>query len=309
MAPYREASPEQAAFLASLIEAGLLLDTGAPGLLGQGPLFDDVREAFTTAVTRTSGSDPVESMRFPPLTSTFEIEKNGYLASFPHLAGRVFSFEGNDAQALELEGRAARHEDWSEFQSKTDAVLLPAACYPVYPQVARRGPLPAGGVIVDTGSAWVFRNEPSGDPAADALVPHARVRPDRRSRRCRDVPRRLARADARPVRRLGLVAESEVASDPFFGRVGRMLAANQKEQELKFELVAMVGGPEPTAIASFNYHQDHFTQVYDIGLEGGRIAHTGCVAFGIERVTLALFRAHGLDPQTWPSEVRAELWP
>ena len=68
--------------------------------------------------------------------------------------------------------------------------------------------------------------------------------------------------------RLGLVAESEVASDPFFGRVGRMLAANQKEQELKFELVAMVGGPEPTAIASFNYHQDHFTQVYEIGLEG-----------------------------------------
>ena len=60
MATYREASPEQAAFLASLIDAGLLLETGAPGLLGQGPAFDDVREAFTAAVTRASGSDPVE---------------------------------------------------------------------------------------------------------------------------------------------------------------------------------------------------------------------------------------------------------
>ncbi len=58
---------------------------------------------------------------------------------------------------------------------------------------------------------------------------------------------------------VGLAATSEVASDPFFGRGGRMLAANQRAQELKFELVAMVGGPEPTAIASFNYHQDHFT--------------------------------------------------
>ena len=87
MATYREASPEQAAFLTSLIDAGLLLDTGAPGLLGQGPAFDDVREAFTAAVTRTSGSDPVEAMRFPPLTSTFEIEKNGYLSSFPTWRG------------------------------------------------------------------------------------------------------------------------------------------------------------------------------------------------------------------------------
>ncbi len=44
------------------------------------------------------------------------------------------------------------------------------------------------------------------------------------------------------------------------GAAGRMLAANQRAQELKFELVALVGGPEPTAIASFNYHQDHFTR-------------------------------------------------
>jgi seryl-tRNA synthetase len=109
--------------------------------------------------------------------------------------------------------------------------------------------------------------------------------------------------------RLGLTTASEIASDPFFGRVGRMLAANQLEQELKFELVALIGGPEPTAIASFNYHQDHFTKVYDLGLEGGGVAHSGCVAFGIERVTLALFRAHGLDVASWPAGVRAELWP
>jgi seryl-tRNA synthetase len=309
VAPYRDATPEQAAFLSALFDAGLLIDTGSPGLAGQGPVFDAVREAFASAVTRAAGSDPVESMRFPPLTSTFQIEKNGYLASFPHLAGSVFSFAGNDAQALELEGRAARHEDWSEFQSMTDVVLLPAACYPVYPEVARRGPLPKAGVIVDTGSAWVFRNEPSGDPAR------------MRSFHMREFVRIGDPADVAAFRdlwlertlglfgRLDLVAESEVASDPFFGRVGRMLAANQKEQELKFELVAMVGGPEPTAIASFNYHQDHFTQVYEIGLEDGRTAHTGCVAFGMERVTLALFRAHGLDPDDWPREVRAELWP
>jgi hypothetical protein len=88
-----------------------------------------------------------------------------------------------------------------------------------------------------------------------------------------------------------------------------MLAANQREQELKFELLAQIGGPEPTAISSFNYHQDHFTLVYGLGFEDGSVAHTGCVAFGVERVTLALFRAHGSDPDAWPREVRSELWP
>ena len=88
-----------------------------------------------------------------------------------------------------------------------------------------------------------------------------------------------------------------------------MLAANQRDQELKFELVAQIGGPEPTAIASFNYHQDHFTLIYDLGLDGGGVAHTGCVAFGIERITLALFRAHGLDPTPGRARCATELWP
>ena len=54
--------------------------------------------------------------------------------------------------------------------------------------------------------------------------------------------------------------------------------------------------------------QDHFTLIYDLGFEGGAVAHTGCVAFGIERITLALFRAHGMDVSSWPREVGAELF-
>lgn len=307
--PYREATPEQARFLDELAEAGLLIRTDAAGVLGQGPVFERVRTAFNEAVTRAAASDGAESMRFPPILPRFQIEKNGYLSSFPHLAASVWSFDGSDADALELETTAGRHEDWSRFQSMTDVVLAPAACYPVYPEVARRGPLPPGGLIVDTGDAWVFRNEASGDPARMRSF-HMRelVRigspDDVASFREAWLDRTLAL-----FRALGLEAESEVASDPFFGRVGRMLAANQRSQELKFELLALIGGPERTAIASFNAHQDHFTLIYDLAFADGGLAHTGCVAFGIERVTLALFRAHGLDPTTWPASVRAALWP
>ncbi len=309
MAGFRAASPEQAAFLHDLLGAGLLVETDAPGIYGQGPGFERVREGFTDAVSRLAAPDTgIEAMRYPPLLPRYQIEKNGYLASFPHLAGSVFSFDGTELQAADQEAAAGRHEDWSGFQSMTDLVVLPAACYPVYPEIAKRGPLP-GDVTVDTGSQWVFRNEPSGDPARMRMF-HMREFVRIGSPEGIAVFRNLwLDRTIGLFERLGLNATSEIAADPFFGRVGRMLAANQRDQELKFELVAQIGGPEPTAIASFNYHQDHFTLIYDLALASGAEAHTGCVAFGIERITLALFRANGLDVAAWPTEVRKELWP
>jgi len=41
--------------------------------------------------------------------------------------------------------------------------------------------------------------------------------------------------------------------------------------------------------------------------ENGAKAHTGCVAFGPDRLALALFKTHGLDLGKWPAEVRANL--
>jgi seryl-tRNA synthetase len=309
VAGFRAASPEQAAYLRELLEHGLLLETGVPGVYGQAADFERVREAFTAAVMRAAVPDRAEPMRFPPLLPRYQIETNGYLASFPHLAGSVFSFAGSDAQAAEQEAIAGRHEDWSGFQSMTDLVVLPAACYPVYPEVAKRGPLPAGGVTIDTGSSWVYRNEPSDDPARMQIfhmLEFVRIGDPNEVGAFRDdwLDRTLGLFG-----RVGLEATSELASDPFFGRAGRMLAANQRVQELKFALVVMIGGPEPTAIASFNYHQDHFTLIYGIAMQGGGVAHTGCVAFGLERITLALFRRHGLELAAWPDEVRTELWP
>ena len=41
----------------------------------------------------------------------------------------------------------------------------------------------------------------------------------------------------------------------------------------------------------------------------GEQAHTACVGFGLERITLALLSRHGLDVDTWPGDVTKELWP
>jgi hypothetical protein len=113
------------------------------------------------------------------------------------------------------------------------------------------------------------------------------------------------------LRSVGLDADPDVASDPFFGRPGRLLARSQRAQELKFEVLVRIAGPEPTAVASFNYHQDHFSSVYGLEMaagEGGdRTAHTACLGFGLERITLALVREHGFDLEGWPASVRRAL--
>jgi hypothetical protein len=69
-----------------------------------------------------------------------------------------------------------------------------------------------------------------------------------------------------------------------------------------------IAGPEPTALASFNHHVDHFASTYGIELADGGTAHTACLGFGHERIVLALLRTHGLDPSRWPTAVIAKLW-
>jgi seryl-tRNA synthetase len=63
----------------------------------------------------------------------------------------------------------------------------------------------------------------------------------------------------------------------------------------------------PTACMSFNYHQDHFGLTWDMQNAAGEPAHTGCVAFGMDRLAVAMFATHGLDIAAWPASVREAL--
>jgi seryl-tRNA synthetase len=308
MPEIRVGTPEETAFLEALLASGLLIDSGVPGVYGRGSVFEDVRTAVDDLITRNAADDAAERMRFPPVLPKRNLESTGYLHSFPHLAGTVFGFEGGEGDALAMAATADEHGDWSEHLHQTELVLTPAACYPVYPAIAARGPLPEGGVVVDAGGSYVFRNEPSGDPARLQMFHQremVRIGAPEEVAAWREKWRDRAIA---LLRGLGLAAEFDVASDPFFGRSGRLLAVNQREQELKFEVQVPIASPGPTAVASFNYHQEHFAEVHGLELADGGVAHTACLGFGLERVTLALFRRHGLEPHEWPDAVRRELW-
>jgi seryl-tRNA synthetase len=308
MPGFRPASRDQAALLSELVDRRLLIETGVPGVYGRGGDFEDVRERVAALITRAAASEEPEQLRFPPVMPRHDLETIGYLKSFPHLAGSIFSFEGSEAQATEQHERASRHEDWSEFQGMTDLVLTPAACYPVYPAIAARGGLSPGGVTIDAGGSYVFRHEPSGDPARLQMFHQreiVRIGEPETVQAWRDLWRDRA---VELLGSIGLEVQLEIATDPFFGRSGRMLAASQRAQQLKFEVLTEIAEPEPTAVASFNYHQDHFASAYGIRLADGSEAHTACLGFGLERITIALFRAHGFDIGAWPAEVRSRLW-
>lgn len=307
MAEYREPTRSESEFLAELVTAGLLIESGVPGVYGYNHDFVSIREALVSLIAHEAVDDAPETLRFPPVLPKRTLEDTGYLNSFPHLGACIFGFDGGERDAVALASAAAQHDSWPH-QAQTDLVLTPAACYAVYPAIAKRGPLPRGGICIDAGAALVFRNEPSSDPARLQMFHQremVRIGEPETVAAWRDKWRDRA---VEILRSLGIDARFDVASDPFFGRAGRMMTASQREQQLKFEVTAPIASPEPTAIASFNYHREHFTEVHGIELEGGGEVHTACLGFGLERCTLALLRVHGLDLAEWPTEVREVLW-
>lgn len=298
---------EQAEFLDELFAAGLLIDAGVPGVYGHSDTFERIRERVAAVVGEIARSNGAVRLTFPPVIPRRNLENTGYVGNFPHLAGSIFGFHGSEADAMVQRERAASHEDWSEFQTQTDMMLLPAACYPVYPAVAERGPLEPGGLFIDMGGTWVFRHEPSLDPARRQIFrQHELVRIGEEDAviawrtQWSELGREL-------FRDIGLDGELVNANDPFFGRAGRLLAASQSSEELKWELVVPIAGPEPTACASFNYHMSRFGETWGLALSDGSTAHTACVGFGQERIVLALLRTHGVDLKEWPDAVRDRL--
>jgi seryl-tRNA synthetase len=290
---------------AELVAHKLIIPVGVPGIFGRGAVFERVLRRFAAVISGVAERDGAEVMVFPPTIDRRVLEKSEYLDSFPNLAGSVFSFVGDEAEHAALSEAVHAGASWEAWQRMTEVVLAPAACYPVYPTFS--GTIPAGGRVVDTES-WVFRHEPSPEPTRMQAF---RVRELVRVGTPEEVlewRQSWIERGVELLRTLGLDARSEVAADPFFGRGGRLLAANQREQQLKFEVrVPILSETEPTAVCSFNYHQDHFGKIFDIRLPSGAVAHTACLGFGLERCVMALFRTHGMEPAQWPTRVRDAL--
>jgi len=304
--PQRVANAAQLAFRDALTGAGVLHPTSVKGVYGKGPSFVAAFEGVDRFVTDAGRGDEPEVYRFPPVLPLADLLRTGYLRSFPDMLGAIHAFDGSHADHEALLRSVAGGEEGSVQFDATDLVLVPAACYPIYPMLS--GELPEGGRLFDV-LGTCFRREPSDDPARmQSFHQHeyVHVGTPESARAFRD--EWLTRSQEM-MHDLGLSVDAEIANDPFFGRAGSMLAANQRANALKFELGATVSSAEqPTAIVSCNCHMDNLTGPFEISASGGGPAHSACVGFGIERIVLGLFAEHGLDSERWPHDVRKRLW-
>jgi len=305
----RPATPdaEYASFRSRLFEAGLLLETGIDGLYGRSDGYEEVVRALDAMVGRWASELGATVVHFPPVLARSTFDHTNYLQSFPDLMGSVHVFRGGDRDHAELLRRVEADADWQALLEPAEVVLASAACHPVYPLCTGR--------LLDSGRlfeihGWCFRHEPSVDPARQQAfhmheVVHVGTPESAEQHRDRGLERGLTMlAD------LGLDMAAVAANDPFFGRLGAIMAAGQLEEALKMEGVTPICSTErPTAVMSANYHRDHFGLPFSIETPDGSVAHSSCVAFGVDRIALALLHAHGLDPARWPAEVRTRLWP
>ncbi|MDZ7812989.1 MAG: amino acid--[acyl-carrier-protein] ligase [Ideonella sp.] len=295
------------AFYDGLVAHGLIIPTPIKGGYGRGAVFEDILDRFDALVQREAAADGAETMTFPPIVARTMIEKMGYLDNFPQLIGSIHSFFGKELDARAMADKARNGERWEEVLEITESMLLPAACYPVYPVFS--GLLPDGGRLV-TVRNWCYRHEPSDEPTrlqSFRMREYIRVGAPDEVHAWRNA---WLERGLRLLEGLKLPVISDVANDPFFGKAGKMMATSQREQQLKFEImVPVISEEKPTAICSFNWHQEHFTGKFGIQRADGSTAHTACLGFGLERVTLALIKTHGFDVTQWHADVRAQLWP
>lgn len=298
-------SRSHAEFAAELVNAGHAIPTGTPGIVGRSRGFEEVVGGLSAGVRARMEEDaPVEFLNFPPVSPQAVFELTDYVSSFPQLIGSVRVFTGGAPEHKVLLSQRERDEDWTGLLSQSELMLTAAACHPLYGMLSNSSIHHPRRVDL---VGQCFRHEPSDDPSRlVSFRMHEEVI-------IADAEKALAHRDLwlekfkDLLSEVGLDIEVEVANDPFFGRAGKMLAAGQREDALKFEIMAPISGDSRTAIASVNAHQDHFGLNFRISLPDETPAHSACAGLGLERTTLALLSRHGLDIDAWPSDVLAAL--
>lgn len=298
---------ERRAFREELIQHEWLLPSRAAVLPGLGPNALAVYDGFSALLAGTARelfTTDVTPVRFPPVFAVGMLEQTDYVASFPQLLGTINSFLGGQSEYRDLIAEYDRGGDWQTMLGATGLAVASATCHALYAYL-EGSTVDAGRLYEMTGEC--FRHEPSEDPmrfVSFRMREYVRLGTEEQAKEHR---RRWLEIDQEIFARLQLPVEVVPANDPFFGRGGAVLAANQIEDEAKFEVVTEVYEGAQTAIASANFHGEHFGDEFRLTTGDGDVAQSACAAFGMERIVFALARRHGFDPAEWPIAVRTAL--
>ncbi|MCJ7435811.1 MAG: hypothetical protein MUO77_20215 [Anaerolineales bacterium] len=274
-----------------------------------GPILSRLIQFFENRFLALADSFDAQPYRFPTLIPARYLERVGYFRAFPH----SLTFATHLREDLDVIDDFAQHATCDEHGlttasdsfSRIKTLLSPAVCYHLYFALADK-PLPNGQVTA-TAVGNCFRYESNNLTSLERLWNFT----------MREVifvgskdfvleNRETGRKHMRTVfEEIGLAYRVESANDPFFIGEFRKQAAFQSAFQLKFEIRARLPFKEgELAVGSYNYHQDFFGRHLNITLPDGSPAHTGCIAFGLERMAYAFLAQYGFDTNAWPAVVR-----
>jgi seryl-tRNA synthetase len=282
----------------------------AEGIFTLGPMVTRLINFFEGRFLELADSFGAQAQRFPTLIPAHYMERVNYFRAFPHSLSFVTHLR-EDLDVIDHFAQSASCNENGGLITPPDSfaqirtLLSPAVCYHLYFALADR-PLPDGQLTV-TAVGNCFRYEAINLTSIERMWNFT----------MREVifvgakefvldNREMARRRMSQVfEEIGLAYRVESANDPFFIGEFRKQSAFQSAFQLKFEIRARLPFKDSTlAVGSYNYHQDFFGRHLNITLPDGSPAHTGCAAFGLERMAYAFLAQYGCDPQSWPTAVR-----
>jgi seryl-tRNA synthetase len=285
----------------------------AEGVFALGPLVSRLINYFEGQFLALADTFSAQPYRFPTLIPARYLERVNYFRAFPHSLTFVTHLR-EDLDVIDQFAQQAACDEHGlntspESFSRIQALLSPAVCYHLYFALADQ-PLPNGRVVA-TAVGNCFRYEAINLSTLERLWNFSMrevifVGDKEFVLQNREIARQRM---SKTLQEIGMAYRVESANDPFFIGEFRKQSAFQSAFQLKFEIRARLPFKDSTlAVGSYNYHQDFFGRSLNITLPDGSPAHTGCVAFGLERVAFAFLAQFGLEPDKWPQAVREAVY-
>jgi len=251
-------------------------------------------------------------LRTPTLIATDVLAKCDYFRSFPHNVTFATHLSEDPAQR---ESFLARHRDASALDASAlgqmvtpEACLSPAVCYHVYHLAQGRRLPPTGAAYAVSGKCFRYESTNMRDLRRlwDFTMREVVFLGERETLFAER--QKGVEAMSRFLDQHDLAGEIRTASDPFFIAPEALAKVHfQLSSDAKYEVALSLSDGEYLAVGSLNHHSDFFGRVFDISLADGGVAHSACIAFGLERWVYAFLAQHGDDPARWPTVVRDGL--
>jgi seryl-tRNA synthetase len=313
LARTRDVGPMGSGVFGELVRRGwaFQLGDGQVGLAGPAlKLVEALDQRFRRMAMGEFGA--VEH-RYPTFIPTDVLRRCGYFGAFPHLVSLVSHFVEDYRKLKEIRDANAESEEVviPDRGAIVDAAacVTPATCYHVYQSLEGKTLRAPGQIFTATGRCaryestnmigldrlWEFTMREMVLVGGEAWVTETR--------------QKGMDAFIGLVEEWDLECTVETANDPFFGPVYATKSFWQSQGGLKYELRFAVepgegGKPRTISCGSANLHEGFFGQTFKLGLSDGAPVFTGCVALGVERLALAVFTQHGLEPDRWPAPLR-----